>query len=113
MHGSSTTRTRGYGPGHKPTRCGGAIVILGVFSSARALLYCYQLLEIPSSIFDSVQGLLAADFRSDAPVLDCSIAGEVVVQVAVARSDDRITIRNICAGACVMHTEWHCWEPSK
>ena len=87
--------------------------MLGAFCGARALPHCYQLLEIPSSIFDSVQGLLVADFRSDAPVLDCSIAGEVVAQVAVDRSDASITIRNMRVGTCVVHTEWYCRELSK
>ena len=58
----------------------------------------------------SVQTLPTADFPSDAAVLDCASAGEVVAQVAVDRSDAKITIRNIRLGACVVHAEWLCEE---
>lgn len=87
-----------------------AIVMLRAFRSAGAVPHRYQLIEIPSLIFDSIQSLPPADFRSDAPVLDCSVAGEVAAQVAVDRSDAKITIRNIRLAACVVHAEWLCEE---
>ena len=90
-----------------------AIVMLRAFRKSGAVPHRYQLLEIPASIFDSLQGLPASAFREDAPVLDCRVGREVVAQVAVDRSDAKITVRNIRVDACVVHAEWLCKELPK
>ena len=65
---------------------------------------------IPASIFDSLQDLPSSAFREDAPVLDCRVGGAVIAQVAIDRSDAKITIRNIRIDTCVVHSEWLCEE---
>lgn len=47
----------------------------------------YQLVEVPTSIFDSIQGTSASEFDSDAPSIPCLVNGEVVAVVALDRSD--------------------------
>ena len=85
-----------------------AIIMLRAFRKGATVPHRYQLLEIPASIFDSLQVLPVDEFRNDAPVLDCRFDGEVVAQVAVDRSDAKITVRNISLTACVVHAEWLC-----
>ena len=87
-----------------------AIVMLRAFRKPSAVPHRYQLLEIPVSIFASLQRLPLAPFRSDAPVLDCYRGSKVVAKVAVDRSDAKITIRRISLEACVVHAEWCCEE---
>lgn len=66
----------------------------------------YQLVEIPTTIFDSIQGTPLADFNSDAPSIPCRVNGEVVAIVALDRSDAKITVRRIRLDACIVHAEW-------
>ena len=55
---------------------------------------------------DSLQGLPVSAFKGESPVLDCRDRGDVVAQIAVDRSDAKITVRNIRVDACVVHAEW-------
>ncbi len=82
-----------------------AIVMLRTFRTA-GIAVRYQLVEIPTSLFASVQDAPLDVFRSDAPVIRCSIDGQDVATVATDRSDAKITIRNIRLSACIVHAEW-------
>ncbi len=66
----------------------------------------YQLVEIPTSIFDSIQREPLASFDSDAPKIDCCVGDRVVATVAIDRSDAKITVRSITISACTIHAEW-------
>ena len=66
----------------------------------------YQLVEIPVRLFDSVQSASLRDFDRDAPVIACQLDGKTVAQVAVDRSDAKITVRRILLSACIVHAEW-------
>lgn len=66
----------------------------------------YQLVEIPASIFDSVQRAPLSVFERDAPVIECEIGGNKVAVVAIDRSDAKITVRRVRLSACTVHAEW-------
>lgn len=66
----------------------------------------YQLVEIPSSLFDSIQCSTLKDFERDAPVIPCQVDAKTVAYVAVDRSDAKISVRRINLSACVIHSEW-------
>ena len=83
-----------------------AIMMLRAFREPQSVPNCYQLLEIPTSIFRSLQRLPVSAFRRNAPVLDCVVNRETVAKVAVDRSDAKITVRGIRVSACIVHAEW-------
>ena len=66
----------------------------------------YQLVEIPGRVFDSIQEASLRDFERDAPVIECRVGGKPVADVAVDRSDAKITVRKIQLSACIVHAEW-------
>ena len=66
----------------------------------------YQLVEIPASIFDSIQSAPLSLFERDAPLIDCIVDGDVAAVVAIDRSDAKITVRRIQLAACTVHSEW-------
>lgn len=66
----------------------------------------YQLIEIPTTLFDSVQHSPIETFRSDAPVIPCRENARTVATIAVDRSDAKITVRAIQLSSCVIHVEW-------
>lgn len=66
----------------------------------------YQLVEIPTTIFNSIQDATVADFASDAPAVTCLVDGEAAAVVALDRSDAKVTVRRIHIGACTVHAEW-------
>ena len=65
----------------------------------------YQLVEIPASIFDSVQTAPLEVFERDAPLIDCEVGGSVVGVVTIDRSDAKITVRRVQLSACTVHAE--------
>lgn len=67
---------------------------------------CYQLVEVPAAIFDSIQSEPLASFESDAPKIKCRVGGHTVATVAIDRSDAKITVRGIKISACTVHAEW-------
>ena len=87
-----------------------AIVMLRAFRK-EGVPVRYQLLEIPTSLFASVEEASLEVFQRDAPVIECMIDGRPVATVATDRSDAKITIRNIRLSACVVHAEWTRSEP--
>ncbi len=66
----------------------------------------YQLVEVPASIFDSVQTARLDVFSRDAPLIECQAEGNAVAVVAVDRSDAKITVRRVQLSACTVHAEW-------
>ena len=83
-----------------------AIIMLRAFRTGTGIPHRYQLLEISSSLFDSVQQTPVEQFRRDAPIIDCIDRGRVVGRVAIDRSDAKITVRSILLSACTVHAEW-------
>ncbi len=72
----------------------------------------YQLLEIPTAIFDSVYEAPLLAFAADGPTIDCSYRGEpVAARVSLDRSDAKITVKQIKLSSCVLHAEWHMTKP--
>ena len=68
----------------------------------------YQLLEIPTAIFDSLYEAPLSAFAADGPTIDCSYQGEpVAARVTLDRSDAKITVKQIKLSSCVLHAEWH------
>ena len=66
----------------------------------------YQLIEIPTSLFDSIQNAPVETFRPEAPVIPCHVGEQEVAQVALDRSDAKVTVRRIALSACTIHAEW-------
>lgn len=67
----------------------------------------YQLLEVPVSIFSSIQHAPLSEFRNDAPVIPCRAAdGTLLARVALDRSDAKVTVRSIRLASCILHAEW-------
>lgn len=83
-----------------------AIVMLRAFKKENNIPHRYQLIEIPTAIFNPVQKAPVEIFRNDAPVIECNIKGDTVARVAIDRSDAKITVRSILLSACVVHAEW-------
>lgn len=55
----------------------------------------YQLVEVPASIFDSVQTAPLHVFSRDAPLIECQVEDSTVAVVAIDRSDAKITVRRV------------------
>ena len=83
-----------------------AIIQLRAFRRDR-IPVCYQLLEIPTTIFASIDDAPLDTFQREAPAVPCLIDGQCVAVVAVDRSDAKITVRKIRLSACTVHVEWH------
>ena len=83
-----------------------AIIMLRAFRKGGAP-HRYQLLEIPTSLFDSVQEAPLEVFQRDAPAIDCEVEGQIAAVIAIDRSDAKITVKRIRISACTVHAEWH------
>lgn len=83
-----------------------SIIMLRAFRGIDGVPNCYQLVEIPVTLFDPVQRTPLKVFERDAPVIDCFENNQLVAKVAIDRSDAKITIRSIDITACVVHAEW-------
>ncbi len=84
-----------------------AIVMLRAFrTESNQMPVRYELLEVPTSIFSSVQSAPLDVFQRGAPIVECEVDGNVVAKIAFDRSDAKITIRSILLSACIVHAEW-------
>ena len=83
-----------------------AIIILRAFREKGEPPNLYQLLEVPTTLFDSIQQAPVEDFQRDAPIIKCLSDGQTVARVAIDRSDAKITVRSILLSACIVHAEW-------
>ena len=89
------------------TRAVDAIVMLRAFRNGRSVPVRYQLLEIPSAIFGSLQTLPVAAFNADGPTVDCAYGGiPDAAHVSLDRSDAKITVKQIHISVCTVHAEW-------
>ncbi|MCY4623923.1 MAG: hypothetical protein OXC99_02835 [Chloroflexi bacterium] len=84
-----------------------AIVMLRAFRQPGKTPDRYQLLEIPSEIFRSLEDSSLSDFDSDGPRINCSFAGqERAARVSLDRSDAKVTVSGIRVDVCSIHAEW-------
>lgn len=86
-----------------------AIIMLRAFRSGRDVLpEKYQLLEIPTAIFASLEDAPLSAFAADGPTVDCPYGEEpVAARVSLDRSDAKITVKQIKLSACTVHAEWY------
>ena len=83
------------------------ILMLRAFrDTPQAVPHSYQLVEIPATIFDSVQEAPLSAFDRDAPLIECEVDGRAAAVVAIDRSDAKITVRRIQLSACTVHADW-------
>ena len=84
-----------------------SIMMLRAFRKKNEIPERYQLVEIPTAIFHSLQNSTQSQFNSDGPRVYCSYGGqEHAAEVVLDRSDAKITIRNINLNVCSVHAEW-------
>ncbi len=84
-----------------------SIMMLRAFRKGQSIPSMYQLVEIPTAIFSSLQKVSIAAFNSDGPVVDCPYQEHTVAaRVSLDRSDSKITVRQILLSACTVHVEW-------
>lgn len=84
-----------------------AIIMLRAFREGQSVPARYQLLEIPSAIFGSLQTMPVAAFNADGPTVDCAYGGiPAAARVSLDRSDAKITIKQIHISVCTVHAEW-------
>lgn len=84
-----------------------AIIMLRAFRQGKQMPDRYQLVEIPTAIFKSLQSATVSHFDSDGPRVSCSFRGhERAAQVALDRSDAKITVSGIRLDVCSVHAEW-------
>ncbi|MXZ83567.1 MAG: hypothetical protein F4Z10_07775 [Synechococcus sp. SB0666_bin_14] len=90
------------------------IIMLRAFRDKQeAPPYLYQLVEVPVSIFDSIEDAPVEAFASDGPRVPCMVDGKQVATVALDRSDAKITVSGISLSACIIHAEWQKQEESQ
>ncbi len=84
-----------------------AILMLRAFRKTYETPHRYQLVEIPTAIFRSIQDAPLSAFAADGPTVDCSYAGlDVAARVSLDRSDAKVTVKQIALEACTVHAEW-------
>ena len=84
-----------------------SIMMLRAFRKGQNAPSLYQLVEIPSGIFQSLQNAPLASFNADGPTIDCSYGEhDVAARVSLDRSDAKITVKQIKLDACIVHVEW-------
>lgn len=84
-----------------------AIVMLRAFRDRGMIPNRYQLIEIPSDMFKSLENAPESAFAADGPVVDCAYGGLAsAAQMSIDRSDAKITVRRIQLSACTIHAEW-------
>ena len=86
-----------------------SIIMLRAFHKSRSVLPSkYQLPEIPTAIFASLEDAPQAAFAADGPTIDCAYRNEpVAARVSLDRSDAKITVKQIKLSACTIHAEWY------
>ncbi len=89
-----------------------AIVMLRGFRNGAETPKRYELLEIPTAIFGSLQTMPLEAFSADGPRLDCAWGGEAcAAQVSLDRSDAKITVGRIMLSCCTVHAVWDMVRP--
>ena len=91
-----------------------AILLLRAFRERDKIPSRYQLIEIPSDLFRSLEDVPDSAFAADGPVIDCPYQDLAsAAQVSLDRSDAKITIRRIQLAACTVHAEWCLLKPAE
>ena len=81
--------------------------MLRAFRERHHIPTTYQLVEIPSEIFRSLEDAPLEAFNADGPTIDCSFGGrDVAARVSLDRSDAKITVKQIQLAVCNVHVEW-------
>ena len=90
-----------------------SIIMLRAFRPDRTSLPTkYQLLEIPTGVFTSLEDAPLEAFAADGPTIDCTYQGDpVAARISLDRSDAKITVKQIKLSACTLHAEWHLGIP--
>ena len=85
-----------------------AIVMLRAFRVGKTQMpHRYQLIEIPTAIFESLADASVSAFDADGPTIDCSYGGNpTAARVSLDRSDAKITVKQIQLSVCEVHAEW-------
>lgn len=84
-----------------------SIMMLRAFRSGQSVPTYYQLVEIPSEVFRSIQSVPLEVFNADGPTIDCQYQGlDVAARVSLDRSDAKITVKQIRLEASTVHVEW-------
>ena len=84
-----------------------AIILLRAFRTPNTIPNRYQVIEIPSDLFKSLEDAPEAAFAAAGPVIDCAYGGlPSAAQVSIDRSDAKITVRRIELSVCTIHVEW-------
>lgn len=84
-----------------------SIVMLRAFRTGQEIPTEYQLLEIPTAIFESLLDAPLSQFGADGPTIDCSYGSlDIAARVSLDRSDAKITIKQIQIAACTVHVAW-------
>ena len=79
--------------------------VLRIFKQPDGLLY--ELVEIPTGMFERIMDLPRDAFNSDSPSIDVKDdAGATSFQLALDRSDAKVTIRRIPKSICIVHGQW-------
>ena len=90
-----------------------AIIMLRSFREPDTIPTRYQLIEIPSDLFEALEGAPESAFAADGPVIDCAYRGlPSAAQVSIDRSDAKITVRRIQLSVCTIHAEWRLVRPT-
>ena len=85
-----------------------SILMLRAFrENSQSIPHLYQLAEIPSAIFESLEDAPLDAFASDGPTIDCEYRGHPkAARVSLDRSDSKVTIKQIQLSVCTIHAEW-------
>lgn len=85
-----------------------AIIMLRAFRPDRTSVPIkYQLLEIPTDIFASLEDAPLEAFAADGPTINCAYNRDPsAARISLDRSDAKITVKQIKLSACTLHAEW-------
>ena len=84
-----------------------SIVMLRAFREPKKVPSRYQIIEIPTAIFQSLQEAPITAFAPDGPTIDCPFGEHrVAARILLDRSDSKITVKQILLAACTKHVEW-------
>ncbi len=84
-----------------------SIIMLRAFREKQQAPSRYQLLEISTEIFQSLQKAKLETFNADGPTIDCPYKDQTAAaRIYLDRSDAKITVKQIQLSVCTVHAEW-------
>lgn len=81
-------------------------IVLRAYTLKNDPAQIYELVEIPMSLFATVEDLSVQDFTSDAPRVDVRDEHGLALQLCLDRSDSKITIKKVPKDRCIVHGTW-------